>query len=70
MALPKFEKSMKRLEEIVEQMEQEELTLDESLKIFEEGVELSKLCHDKLDQVEQKMQTIVKKSDGFQLELI
>ena len=70
MALPKFEKSMKRLEEIVEKMEQEELTLDESLKIFEEGVELSKLCHDKLDQVEQKMQTIVKKSDGFQLELI
>ena len=70
MATKKFEQAMKTLEEIVQQLEQEELSLDESLKIFEEGMELSKFCYDNLNQAEQKLKKIVKKDDGFQLELI
>lgn len=66
----KFEQAMKQLEEIVQRLEQEELSLDESLKIFEEGMELSKFCYDKLNQAEQRLKKIVKKDEGFQLELI
>lgn len=65
-----FEQAMKRLEEIVQQLEQEESSLDESLKIFEEGVELSKFCYEKLNQAEQKLKKLVKKDEGFQLELM
>ena len=61
---------MNRLEEIVEQLEQQELTLEHSLKIFEEGIELSRFCYSKLNQAEQKLKKLVKKDDGFQLELI
>jgi len=70
LAPQKFEQAMKRLEEIVQQMEQEDLSLDDSLKIFEEGMELSKFCYEKLNQAEQMLKKIVKKEDGFQLELI
>ena len=66
----KFENAMQRLEEIVEEMEQGELSLEDSLKIFEEGMELSKFCYDKLNQAEQQLKRIVKKDEGFQLELI
>jgi exodeoxyribonuclease VII small subunit len=66
----KFETAMKRLEEIVAEMEQGELSLEDSLKIFEEGMELSKFCYDKLNQAEQQLKRIVKKDDGFQLELM
>ncbi|MBN2012177.1 exodeoxyribonuclease VII small subunit [candidate division KSB1 bacterium] len=66
----KFEAAMQRLEEIVEEMEQGELSLEESLKIFDEGMELSRFCYDKLNQAEQQLKRIVKKDEGFQLELI
>jgi len=66
-----FENSMKRLEEIVEQLDSGKLSLDESLKIFEEGVELSKYCSEKLNQAEKRIKTLIKQSDGgFQLELV
>ena len=70
MAVKKFEQAMSRLEEIVEQLEQAELSLDDSIKFFEEGMELSKFCYQKLNEAEQKLKKLVKKDEGFQLELI
>lgn len=47
-----FEKAMDRLEEIVASLENGECPLEESLKLFEEGVKLVKLCNNKLETVE------------------
>lgn len=54
-----FEKKMKRLEEIVGKMEKGELALEESLQLFEEGVKLSKECHQKLSEAESKVKLLV-----------
>lgn len=71
MAEKNFEVSMKRLEQIVEELDSGNLSLDESLKIFEEGVELSRYCSEKLNQAEKKIKALMKKQDGsFQLELV
>lgn len=59
-----FEKKLSRLEEIVQKMEKGELSLDESLKIFEEGVKLSRDCHSELNKAEAQ----VKKLVGFSLD--
>jgi exodeoxyribonuclease VII small subunit len=56
-----FEKKLSRLEEIVHKMEKGELALDESLKLFEEGVKLSRECQTQLTKAE----TQVKKLVGF-----
>jgi exodeoxyribonuclease VII small subunit len=53
-----FEKAIAKLEEIVAQMETGELTLEESLKLFEEGSALSSLCYHKLSEAEQKVREI------------
>ncbi|MFU0833319.1 MAG: Exodeoxyribonuclease 7 small subunit [Oscillospiraceae bacterium] len=53
-----FEKAVARLEEIVAQMESGETTLEESLKLFEEGSALSSLCYRKLAEAEQKIREI------------
>lgn len=54
-----FEKKLNRLEKIVEKMEEGDLSLDQSLKMFEEGIRLSRECHDQLDQAEQKVQVLL-----------
>jgi exodeoxyribonuclease VII small subunit len=59
-----FEKKLKRLEEIVQKMEKGDLPLEESLKLFEEGVKHSKECHTLLNTAETK----VKKLIGFDSE--
>lgn len=59
-----FEESLKKLESIVDQLEKGELTLDESLKLFEEGVGLSAACKTELDAAEGKVQVLVKQRDG------
>ncbi|MGE0473167.1 MAG: exodeoxyribonuclease VII small subunit [Nitrospirales bacterium] len=64
MAAIKFEKALERLESIVTQLERGELSLDESLKIFEEGVKLSKTCLKMLDDAERKVEILVKDKDG------
>ena len=64
MAQKKFEEAMKRLEMIVQDLENGELSLEESLKVFEEGMGLVKLCSEKLEEVEQKVTRLVKESDG------
>ncbi|MBX2987916.1 MAG: exodeoxyribonuclease VII small subunit [Bdellovibrionaceae bacterium] len=54
-----FEKKLGRLEEIVQKMEKGDLALEESLKIFEEGVKLSRECHQRLNEAEEKVKTLV-----------
>ncbi len=54
-----FEKKLKRLEEIVGTMEKGSLALEESLKLFEEGVKLSKDCHEQLSKAEQKVKLLL-----------
>jgi exodeoxyribonuclease VII small subunit len=54
-----FEKKIGRLEEIVKKMEGGELSLDDSLKLFEEGVKLSRECNTELSEAEQKVKLLV-----------
>ena len=60
----KFEKAIQRLEEIVNELETGEFDLDKAIKIFEEGLELSKFCKDKLNKAEQKIEIIKKKNSS------
>lgn len=59
-----FEDSLRKLETIVEQLEKGELPLEESLKLFEEGVGLSAVCKQELDAAEGKVQMLIKQRDG------
>ena len=61
MAEAKFEDALAKLEEIVRKMEQGELTLDESLASFEEGIRLARLCSKKLDEAERRIEILLKK---------
>lgn len=56
-----FEKSLDRLEAIVEEMESGDLSLEQMIKHFEEGSKLVTLCSGKLNEVEQKIEKLVKK---------
>lgn len=62
-----FEQAIKRLEEIVAELEEGHLSLEESLKIYEEGVELTKFCTAKLTETEEKIKSLVKDGDDFKL---
>jgi exodeoxyribonuclease VII small subunit len=59
-----FENAMKRLEAIVQEIESGDLTLDEALKKFQEGVKLSKFCSNKLDETEKKVSILLKDEEG------
>ena len=59
-----FEKAFQQLEKIVQRLESEELPLDESLQLFEEGVRLSRFCHQRLEEVEKKIETILADAKG------
>ncbi|MDZ4661202.1 MAG: exodeoxyribonuclease VII small subunit [Pseudomonadota bacterium] len=54
-----FEKKLSRLEDIVSSMEKGSLPLEESLKLFEEGVKLSRDCHSQLNEAEQKVKLLL-----------
>ncbi|HYU53902.1 MAG TPA: exodeoxyribonuclease VII small subunit [Gemmatimonadaceae bacterium] len=63
-----FEKSLRRLDEIMAALETEQIGLDASLKLFEEGVELLRTASAELDKAETKVQMLIEKSDsGFEL---
>ena len=60
-----FDKKLKRLEEIIQNMESGEVALEKSLSLFEEGIKLSRECHSQLSQAEQKVQQLLSvSSDG------
>lgn len=59
---PDFESSLNQLETLVEQMEQGDLSLEDALQSFEEGVRLTKECQSILDQAEQKVQLLTEQN--------
>jgi exodeoxyribonuclease VII small subunit len=64
MATEKFETSLKKLEEIVHRLEGGSLSLEDSLKAFEEGVKHSSFCAKKLDEAERRVEVLLKRKDG------
>jgi exodeoxyribonuclease VII small subunit len=62
--MAKFEDSLKQLETIVGQLEQGDLPLEDSLKLFEEGIRLSAECKEELEAAEGKVQILLKQRDG------
>lgn len=59
-----FEKAFQQLEKIVQRLEGEEIPLDESLGLFEEGIRLSRFCHQRLEEVEKKIELILADAKG------
>lgn len=64
MATKSFEKSIEALESIVEELESGDLSLEASIKKFEEGVKLSKNCSKKLDETEKKISILLTDNNG------
>jgi len=60
----KFESAIKRLEEIVEELEKENVSLEDALKKYEEAVKLIEFCSKKLEEVERKINILVRTEDG------
>ena len=63
-----FETAMTRLEQIVRQLEDGKVSLDDSLKLYEEGISLVRLCSGRLDEAEQKIKIIRTSPDGIKEE--
>lgn len=60
----RFEEALKKLESIVDGLEQGKISLEESLKKYEEGIKLARYCSEKLDEAEKKIEILTKDSDG------
>ena len=63
MAKEKFEEALGRLEDIVKRMETGDMTLEESLKAFEEGIKLARLCSRRLDEAERRVEILLKQKE-------
>ena len=61
---PTFEEALARLETIVRELEEADLPLERSLTVFEEGVRLSRLLHERLNEAERKVEILMKNEDG------
>jgi exodeoxyribonuclease VII small subunit len=59
-----FEQSMTALEEVVRELERGDLPLEESLKLFEQGVKLSRECQERLRQAERRIEQLLRDDDG------
>jgi len=64
----RFEDAMRELEDIVRRLESGDLPLEESLKIFEEGVALSRYCFSKLEEAEKRVSILLKDQGGIKRE--
>ena len=64
MAEKKFEAALARLEEIVQELETGDLPLEQSLKFFEEGIKLSRICNKRLEEAERKVDILLKDKSG------
>jgi len=60
----KFEDAMKKLESIVEKMEKGDMSLNESLKMFEEGVKLTRFCSQELHKAEKRVELLSRDAEG------
>lgn len=63
-----FEENMQGLENIVQELEKGDLNLEESIKKFEKGIELSKKCNQILEDAEKKITILIKKEDKIEEE--
>lgn len=61
----KFEDALNKLEKIVSKLEDGDIPLEESLKLFEEGIRLSRFCNQKLDEAEKKVEILLKGKNGM-----
>ncbi len=61
---PEFEKLLSRLEEVVRRLENANVSLDEAMKLFEEGVQLARDCQKQLQEAEGKVEILLKKAGG------
>ena len=61
---PSFEQALQQLEQIVQKLEKGELPLEDSLKLYEDGIRLSRLCHGKLEEVEGRIEVLLKDARG------
>jgi len=59
-----FEMSMEKLQDIVNKLEKGDQTIDESIEMFKEGIELSRMCSKKLDEVEREITVLLEGEDG------
>ncbi|MDD3839191.1 MAG: exodeoxyribonuclease VII small subunit [Clostridia bacterium] len=66
---PKFEECLKKLENIVTKLENNDLPLDQALKNFEEGIRLTRICNKMLDDAERRINILIDKEDGTSDEL-
>ena len=64
MAEKSFEEAMQRLEEITQNLENGDLSLEDSIDVFEEGMKLAKFCSKKLEEAEKKVTKLVKEGEG------
>ncbi|HSQ78603.1 MAG TPA: exodeoxyribonuclease VII small subunit [Nitrospirota bacterium] len=64
MAEKKFETALDRLEKIVKELESGDLPLEQSLKLFEEGIKLSRICNKRLEDAERKVEILMKDKGG------
>ncbi len=64
MAKERFEDALGKLEKIVTKLEDGDISLEESLRLFEEGIRLSRLCNQKLDEAERKVEILLKDKEG------
>ncbi|MDZ7805842.1 MAG: exodeoxyribonuclease VII small subunit [Gracilimonas sp.] len=55
---PSFEEALKKLETIVEELENEDITLEDSVKLYEEGVKMSRFCTEILEQAELRIEQV------------
>lgn len=61
-----YEEAVKRLEEVIELLEGKDVTLDDSLKLFQEGIELYRFCNGKLTEVEEKISLVIENNKGYE----
>lgn len=64
MAEKRFEQAMKQLEKIVQSLEGGELSLEDAIKAFEEGMKLAKFCTNKLEEAEKRVSLLVQEREG------
>lgn len=61
---PRFEEALERLETIASSLEDGDLTLEQSLRLFEEGVRLTRLCASRLDEAQKRIELLTRSEDG------
>jgi len=64
MGKERFEDALNKLEKIVAKLEAGDVPLEESLRLFEEGIRLSRLCNQKLDEAEKRVEILMKNKEG------